>query len=139
MLFRSKWSKHSKASLQSSERTPSPPEQLCQLLDYADGASTGIEEIFSEHATVALGMCGSYTNAMKFLCDAARIPCVIVQSDNHAWNEVYVDDRWLVVDTTFNDGSVHKDDYLLMEHPARTDASPQATRFAKELLVPGST
>lgn len=112
---------------------------LCRLLDYADGASAGIEEIFSEHASVALGMCGSYTNAMKFLCDTAGIPCVIVQSDNHAWNEVYVDDRWLVVDTTFNDGSVYKEDYLLTEHPARTDASPQATRFAKELLVPGST
>ena len=112
---------------------------LCSLLDYADGESASIGEIFSTHSTPVFGMCGSYTNAMKFLCDTVDIPCIIVKSDNHAWNEVYVDGRWLVVDATFNDARVSKDPYLLVEHPARSDASPLATRFAKELLVPGST
>ncbi len=49
-----------------------------------------------------LGQCGSYSSAFRFLCDAADIPCVTVSSENHAWNEVYVDGQWLTVDVTFN-------------------------------------
>ena len=73
---------------------------------------------------------------------AARlnIPCIIVKSENHSWNEVYVDGQWLTVDVTFNDGgSVTKGSYLLTTRAARTDVNSAGTRFAKELLVPGST
>ncbi len=86
-----------------------------------------------------LGQCGSYASAFRFLCDAADIPCVTVCSENHAWNEVYVDGQWLTVDVTFNDGSAGRDAYLLTKASPRTDIRPEGTRFAQELLVPGST
>lgn len=112
---------------------------LCQLLDYGTGTG-GVTAVFSDRAGPALGQCGAYTNAFSFLCDAAGIPCIIVKSENHSWNEVYVDGQWLTVDVTFNDGgSVTKDSYLLTTRAARTDVNSAGTRFAKELLVPGST
>lgn len=111
---------------------------LCELLDYGTGTG-GMAAVFSDHRVPALGQCGTYTNALSFLCDAAGIPCIIVKSENHSWNEVYVDGQWLTVDVTFNDGSVGKDTYLLSSRAARVDINPAGTRFAKELLVPGST
>jgi len=112
---------------------------LCGLLDYGYGASAGVAEIFSPHGTPALGKCGSYSSAFSFLCEAAGIPCVIVLSADHSWNEVYVDGQWLTVDVTFNDAGGGRNAYLLSASAPRTDLAPDSTRFAKELLAPGST
>jgi len=112
---------------------------LCDRLDYGRGKDSGPATIFSDQAGPALGQCGSYAYAFQFLCDAADIPCVTVRSENHAWNEVYVDGQWLTVDVTFNDASAGRDTYLLMKTAPRTDICPEGTQFARELMVPGST
>lgn len=95
--------------------------------------------MFSPHDEPVRGICAVYANSFAYLCDAAGIPCIIVTSENHAWNEVYVDDQWLTVDVTFNDASAGRDWYLLTKKAPRTDIHPEGTLFAKELLVPGST
>ncbi len=43
--------------------------------------------------SVKSGNCMSYAFNFRFLCDMAGIPCVLVQSKTHQWNEVYVDGR----------------------------------------------
>lgn len=127
------------SGLDAREKVAELNRYLCDLLEYQEGEAAGIVEVFSPHTAPALGKCGSYANGFKFLCDAAGIPCVIVRSEDHAWNEVYVDGRWLVVDVTFNDASFDKTHYLLIETAPHSDLTSQATRFAQELLVPGST
>ena len=127
------------SSLDAREKVAELNLYLCDLLEYQEEEAAGIVEVFSPHTAPALGKCGSYANGFKFLCDAAGIPCVIARSEDHAWNEVYVDGQWLVVDVTFNDASVDKTHYLLIETAPRSNLTPQATRFAQELLVPGST
>ena len=113
-------------------------DYLCDLLDYGDGTGS-LQEIFSPHSEPAHGVCASYATAFNFLCGAANIPSMIVSSENHSWNEVYVDGQWFTVDVTFNDGSVSRNAYLLSTGAAREDIMPQGTRFVRELLVPGST
>lgn len=114
---------------------------LCGLMEYDASESASAHEIFSAHEAPVLGRCSSYAAAFAFLCGAADVPCVLVSSETHTWNEVYVDGHWQVVDVAANDaaGGPGQDNYLLKERVPGTDRCPQGTRFAKELLVPGST
>jgi len=49
------------------------------------------------------GVCESYAEAFKLLCDAASIPCAIVVSSTHEWNIVNMDGTWYYVDVTWMD------------------------------------
>lgn len=110
-------------------------------MDYASGRTAVLSEIFASHTQPVLGRCSSYANAFAFLCEAADIPCIIVSSADHSWNEVYVDGQWLTVDVSSNDvlGGSGKDAYLLTDRAPGTDRLPYGTQFARELLAPGST
>lgn len=54
------------------------------------------------------GVCGDYTLLFLHLCRRASIPCVYEAGSyitlNHAWNAVYLNGKWLFVDTTWDDG-----------------------------------
>lgn len=114
-------------------------DYLCSLMTYDKESVAGIAQTFAPHSEELGGICGDYTHNFKFLCGAAGIPCFTVITDNHAWNLVYADGRWLHVDVTYND-AYHQDYILLVETVSdRVDLMPEATAFLKELLVPGST
>lgn len=113
-------------------------DYLCDLMAYGKN-TVGPREIFSQHDQPVLGVCAHYATAFSFLCTAAGIPCVKISSDNHAWNQVYVEGKWQTVDVTSNDASYYRNAYLLCDKAPGQDSMPQATWFAKELLVPGST
>lgn len=50
-------------------------------------------------------VCDGYSKAMKLVCDQLDIPCVLVISDTHMWNNVKMDDGlWYNVDVTWDDG-----------------------------------
>lgn len=112
---------------------------LCGLMEYRAGTVGSVDEIFSAHAAPVPGRCASYSSAFSFLCDMAGIPCIRVASADHSWNEVYVDGQWLSVDVSSNDISANQDAYLLTTRLPGIDQHPESTRFARELLVPGST
>ncbi len=42
----------------------------------------------------------SYAHNFKFLCDLAGIPCILVHSDVHQWNRVYISGAWWNVDVS---------------------------------------
>ena len=114
-------------------------DYLCELMEY-DRTKTAIDsQIFTEHKEPVYGQCSSFANAFALLCGAADIPCVTVSSTDHAWNEVYVDGQWLVVDVASNDHSYSGDIYLLTTRAPGIDRMPAGTQFARELMVPGST
>ena len=98
-----------------------------------------ITEIFAPHNGEITGARGAYATAFSFLCDAANIPCFIVDSADHSWNMVYADGRWLYVDVSADDLHGNKNALLVEAYPRHTDIAPQATAFLKELLLPGST
>lgn len=116
-------------------------DYLCDLLDYGKENKGSLQDIFTPHTAPVYGVCANYTRAFAVLCGAANIPCIIASSEsgNHSWNEVYVDGQWLTVDVTYNDAVIGRNYYLLSTDAAFADTMPQASQFAKELLVPGST
>jgi hypothetical protein len=74
--------------------------------DRFDGSSSGI----LEHRR---GVCGNYADLIMALLRAAGIPAKYILGDvfnnfgaefafNHAWNEAFVDGRWIIIDTTWN-------------------------------------
>ena len=117
---------------------------VCDRLTYQSGASAMPNKVFTTDSVLA-GNCASYTKNFKFLCDLSGIPCVLVSSQTHGWNIVYVDGAWLYVDCVSNDVVVDiscRYAVLLKADGAssvRTDADPSGTVFAMELLVPNST
>ena len=57
-------------------------------------------------------VCEGYTRAFKYLADMAGIECVLVQgtatntegkTEKHAWNAVYLNGFWYLIDTTWDD------------------------------------
>ena len=58
-------------------------------------------------------VCEGYAKAYKVLLNAMDIPCEIVINEDHAWNEVYLDGNWYVVDVT-NDDALDSLEYFLV-------------------------
>lgn len=57
-------------------------------------------------------VCEGYTRAFKYLADMAGIKCVLMQgsatnrdnmTEKHAWNAVYLNNKWYLIDATWDD------------------------------------
>lgn len=118
---------------------------VCDRLEYDAASTTTPRNLFTEPG-VHKGACMSYALGFKFLCDLEGIPCVFVHSEDHQWNEVLVDGMWYAVDlanydlsyTRGSPGTLLKDPASLKWDPY-VQIEPELTRFAKELVAPGST
>lgn len=119
---------------------------VCDRLRYSANDTPTPRVVFADDAEHP-GNCMAYAHSFLFLCDLADIPCVLVHSETHQWNEVYVGGRWMSVDVGGADAwdaaqrqgmtVLHEATELQGEDYIQTD--PALTRFVKELLVPGST
>jgi len=49
------------------------------------------------------GLCGGYTDAMMLFLEVLNIPSIKISTENHIWNYVKVDDKWLHLDLTWDD------------------------------------
>ena len=64
-------------------------------------------------------VCEGYSKAMKVLCDAANIPCVVTtgnayaapgtDAEPHSWNVIQIDGVWYPTDVTWNDPAATND------------------------------
>lgn len=75
-------------------------------------------------------VCEGYAKAFKIVLNLMDIPCVVVVSDTHMWNNVKMDDGlWYNVDLTWDDsGSTVNYDYFLVGSSTRYGSST----FAQE-------
>ena len=129
------------------ERIRSIAFYVCDRLTYASGTTATPRTALTDKS-VHPGNCMSYAHCFKFLCDLADIPCVLVHSDTHQWNQVYADSRWMSIDVSSidvgNDTAWREKAPVLhqnseMQGPDFLQIQPELTEFAKELLIPGST
>lgn len=91
--------------------------------DSIDGLSNNAPYIATEVLESKRAVCLGYANLYAALCRSIDIPCNVVTGyalgvgngektwnktnsttadANHAWNEVYIDNRWVIVDTTWD-------------------------------------
>ena len=75
---------------------------VCDRLTYeASKSPTPAAVLASDDVTQ--GNCMSYANSVLMLCKMADIPCVLVHSEDHQWDQVYVDGVWRNVDAASHD------------------------------------
>lgn len=67
------------------------------------------------------GCCEAYAKVTKILCDRFGIPCILVKSRTHMWNEVCIDGVWYGLDTTW-DSSRKNAAYFLKGSAVFSDA-----------------
>lgn len=97
-------------------------ENIYYNWDYYLGESENVVYSAEEVLKSKTSVCEGYANLTKALIQAQNIPCVkvhgfalgvstdgvwtdeILNSDrtNHAWNEAYVNGRWIIIDTTWD-------------------------------------
>ena len=61
------------------------------------------------------GLCGGYTDTMALFLDKLNVKNYKVSTDNHTWNRVYVNDRWLHLDLTWDD-PISEDGKNVLDH-----------------------
>lgn len=70
-------------------------------------ADTGVSSYQSNIAYGPLfekyAICSGYTDAMAIFLHRWKIPNYKITSDSHVWNLVYIDNKWLHLDLTFDD------------------------------------
>lgn len=88
-------------------------ETLVDRVEYDERAaqsdSTKYPTAFHAYGALMEGksVCQGYAYAFKLLCDKAQIPCWIVTGfykEPHAWNYVWLDGNYYMVDLTWDDG-----------------------------------
>ncbi len=125
------------STLSEKEKVNAIATYIAYRIVYKDENVAGINDVFTS-STPVNGICGTYANAFIYLCQRADIPCVTIKDATHAWNEVYVDGRWQIIDVSYYDVA-RTDESLFTNSYPRIDTTKEKTEFAKELLVPGST
>ncbi len=48
-------------------------------------------------------LCSGYSDAMKLFLDELKLPNYKISNDNHIWNLVYINNKWLHLDLTWDD------------------------------------
>lgn len=119
---------------------------VCDRLTYTTKIALPSKALASDEVTA--GNCMTYARSFQFLCDRAGIPCLLVHSETHQWNKVYVGGKWWDVDVTSNDvgdETYHREYATILCAPSDMQGknyineAPEVTAFAMELLIPGST
>ncbi|MBD5508841.1 MAG: hypothetical protein HDR05_12560 [Lachnospiraceae bacterium] len=88
-------------------------EKELVIYDYiARNTEYNIESEYNQNlysVTLGRSVCMGYTKMFKYLCQQVGIPCTVVIGQDksgvkHAWNVVFIDDNWYMVDCTQSKG-----------------------------------
>ena len=61
-------------------------------------SKTAIGVLFNNLAT-----CNGYTDTAALLLDRIKVPNIKISNDDHIWNLVYINNKWLHLDVTWDD------------------------------------
>ncbi|MBR2833420.1 MAG: hypothetical protein IKE75_03200 [Bacilli bacterium] len=61
-------------------------------------------------------LCSGYSDAMKLYLDELGIPNYKISNDKHIWNLVYIDNKWLHIDLTWDDPITNDGGSLLLDN-----------------------
>lgn len=97
-------------------------QMVCDRLSYRLTDSLVQRSIVGAFTGDGETVCQGYAETFKYIMDELGIPCLLISGSAgegcHAWNEVYYNGEWKVVDTTWNDSKQHGNEkYLLVDLP----------------------
>ena len=61
-------------------------------------------------------VCGGYADAMALFLDSLGIPNFKISSDSHVWNAIYINNKWLHLDLTWDDPVTLNSDVQTLTH-----------------------
>ncbi len=62
-----------------------------------------------------VGCCVGYAKLVKVFCDYYNLECVVTYDNNHMWNEVNIEGKYYILDTTWNDiGKISSNEWFLI-------------------------
>ena len=84
------------------------------LIEHVEYDSNYGRNVYNVYGTLIDGkaVCEGYARSVKYILDDLDIPCIIScgigrnrngDTESHAWNYVYLDDRWYALDVTWDD------------------------------------
>ena len=96
-------------------------DYLIKNITYDDNYQKDDKITISNKATGALknkiALCSGYADTYAIFLEKLGIPNFKVTSENHVWNAVYIDNKWLHIDVTWDDDEINKNNnynfYLL--------------------------
>lgn len=62
-----------------------------------------------------IGLCGGYTDTMSLFLDKLNVKNYKVSTNNHTWNRVFMNDKWLHLDLTWDD-PISEDGKNILDH-----------------------
>ena len=108
------------------ENIRSVHDYIIENVIYDDDYVAGISNYEANNAYGSLiqghAVCSGYTDLMEIFLDRMDIPNHKVSNDKHVWNLVKIDNKWLHLDLTWDDGyegydgyNISKYDYFLID------------------------
>jgi len=87
-------------------------DYIINTVSYDEDYNKNDKTAISNKANGALinkkALCSGYTDAFALFLDKLNIPNFKVASDEHVWNVVYFNKKWLHIDVTWDDDEVNK-------------------------------
>lgn len=88
-----------------------------------------------------IGLCGGYTDAMELFLEKMNIKNYKIASDNHIWNYVYIDGKWMHLDLTWDDPvtntgeNILQFDYYLIDTNTLENKKDNEHNYNKEYYI----
>jgi len=83
-------------------------------------------------------LCSGYSDAMKIYLDRLNIPNYKIANNEHIWNLVYIDNKWLHIDLTWDDPvtkdkqNILLDTFFLIDTKTLMETDPTSHTFNEE-------
>ena len=82
-------------------------------------------------------ICSGYSDAMAIFLDKLNIPNIKISSENHVWNLVFIDNKWLHIDLTWDDVEIerYKNNYFLITTEKLLEQDTKEHNFDKSFFL----
>ena len=104
------------------ERIKFVHDYLISNIEYED-KNIGDSNNYTIFGTLKMkrAVCEGYSRTLKYILDELKIPCLLVpgiginekkEEENHAWNYVFLENKWYAIDLTWDDPIIIGDGYV---------------------------
>ena len=86
-------------------------DYLIENISYDENYTQNTETLSNKASTALfdkIALCSGYSDAFALMLDKLNIPNFKVSNKDHVWNAIYIDNKWLHIDVTWDDDEKNK-------------------------------